>query len=144
MKSRLKNGGTLCALLILWIITGCTSGTIRQLQGGAADSSTHPDAWRAIEPSRVVNLVVASSARCGYTNVVDIRETGLVRSIFQDLTHAEQVVAKETFVVAPLLVAFGDEERNILCSFLYLPAGKPDERFTACRTVRSNGVYVVE
>lgn len=141
--------GIACAISVLCVLVGCTSQQMAQTHSGKANHSNNDSGWRGIEPTRIAKLVIAANDGHAhtFTNLATISESAFVafvQSIYRDLVSRESLEIKRYLMVAPKLLVFADEENNLLCAFLYWPAGKPEHVFTPCKAERSGDAYQVE
>ena len=144
-----KNRRTLgvgCVILVSCVLASCTAQQRTQTHSGEATLSDKESQWKGFEPTRIEKLVIAGDDGRGYTftNLVTISEPAFVQSLYQDLASRESLPARRILWIYPKLLIFSDGENNMLCSFLYWPAGRPEHIFTPCKARRSGDGYRVE
>ncbi len=141
---RFRMAGLVFALFVCCVLAGCSNQCRSRVVKGSL--VTDPDAWRRIDPTHVSKLVVASSAADGdsFTNRVIISEVAFVQSLYNDLAHQETHVPKPWLWIGPKLFVFVDGQDDLLCSFLYWPAGNPEHIFVPCEAKRADSAYRVE
>jgi hypothetical protein len=132
-------------LLVLWMPVGCSSYRRTQSSSTEVTRLSDLEEWRGIEPRRITKLLVAVSDDGGYsfTKLVTIDEREFVQTNFTLLASQKSVAAKLHLIIGPKLLVFLNDHDNALCSFLYWPAGKPNNIFRPCQIEETNGVYRV-
>jgi len=137
-----------CAVLVffLCLLVGCTSRKPAQTHRDETNPFKHVSYWRGIEPKHIAKLMIAGNDghTHTFTNLVTVNEPVFVQSLYRDLASRESSMVKRYLMVGQKLLVFADEESNMLCSFLYWPAGKPEHIFTPCQAHRSGNAYQVD
>jgi hypothetical protein len=133
-------------LLILCMPLGCLCYRRSQASSREATGLSKLEEWRRIESRCITKLMVGVSDDGGYSfkKLLTIEEREFVQAIFGVLASQKPVAARRHLFIGPKLLVFLDDHDNALCSFLYWPAGKPNNIFRPCQLGETNGVYHVE
>src|ERR1035437_8668493 len=114
---------------------GCLCYRRSQASSREATGLSKLEEWRRIESRCITKLMVGVSDDGGYSfkTLLTIEEREFVQAIFGVLASQKPVEESSNLFIGPKCLLCLYDHDNSLWSFLYWPAGKPNNIFRPCQ-----------